>query len=110
MVYEGKSIMLMYVDGLIILHQDKNRFDHMIKMMKNVFKMKDMGNLDNYLVVNIQRQENKVILTQPQLIEQIIKNVKLPAGTKPVFAPEMATKILTKIPEEPHHNPALFNY
>ena len=69
-----------------------------------------MGDVSGYLGVKIHCQDNKIILTQPQLIEQIIQDVKFPKGTKPVHVPAMVIKILTIIPEEPAHNPKLFDY
>ena len=78
--------------------------------MKNVFKMEGMGAVNDYLGVKIHQQDNKIVLTQPQLIKQIIKDMRLPKGTKTFQVPAIVTKILTRIPDKLLQKPKLFDY
>ena len=45
--------MSMYVYDLILLHKNNNTINQDIKLMKDVFKIKDMGAVSDYLGVKI---------------------------------------------------------
>ena len=50
--------------------------------MKNIFKMEDTGEVKDCLGVNVKQEDNRIELTQPQLIEKIPHDVGLPKHTK----------------------------
>ena len=104
MFYKQECTLLMYVDDLILLHKSDQVIDNEIKLMKNIFKMEDMGEVKDYLGVNVQQYDNKIELTQPQMIEQIIKDVGLPPHAKSVHMPAMTTKHLNRCLHEPPHD------
>ena len=55
--------------------------------------MEDKGNIEDYLGVNIKEKENgKIKLTQPQIIDSIINNVQLPKNTTPRHTPNFFHK------------------
>ena len=103
--YKDSIILLMYVDDLIIFNKSNDIIDKQVKDMQRIFKMEDLGNVDEYLGVKVQGNDNKIYLTQPQLIQQIIDDVKLPKGSKPVSIPAMPTKTLMRSIDEPPHDP-----
>jgi ribosomal protein S19E (S16A) len=54
--------------------------------------------------VNIEKKEDGSIhMTQPQLINGIIKELNFNQGTKPTNIPQYSTSILTAGKEEPPH-------
>jgi len=98
--YRGDIIFTFYVDDGIIWCPRAEGLDEFMKDIRNnkktkqKFDIEDRGNVSDYLGINFQRQEDGTIqLSQPQLIEQIIKDVGVSNHrTRPTPAP--STKIL----------------
>ena len=84
--------------------------DEVYNAMKDKYKMTDEGDLTNYLGVNIESMPgNKIKLTQPHLIDDILKdlnflgNTNNTCATKPRNTPAQSTTILNRDSEgDPH--------
>ena len=64
--------------------------------------IEDKGNIEDSLWVNIEEKDNgNIRLTQPQVIDSIIKDVNLPKNTAPRQMPDLSTKILRRIAAAP---------
>jgi hypothetical protein len=64
--------------------------------MHQQFKITEEGDLCDYVGVNIKKKEDGSIhMTQPQLINGIIKELNFNKGTKPTNIPAYSTSILT---------------
>ena len=109
--YRGTTIFLCYVDDSIIISLNTKDIDAMIKELQVNYNVTDEGEIDDYLGVKIQCQENNLItLTQPHLIDSILKDVQLDlpnVTTKPY--PAATTVLLHKDPEGEDHD-ASWNY
>ena len=92
--YKKDSIIVTYVDDCIIFTKDHNKVKEIIKSLETNFKLTDEGDLSAYLGIDITKnQNNPWTLSQPFLIERIIKALGLEVDSKTHDTP--ATKILT---------------
>lgn len=93
---------MVYVDDGTLIHKDQREIDKVIKQLRESFKLTEKGKLSDYLGVNIEYLKgNKMKLSQPHLIDQIIKdiNCRTKEGTykiKPREVPAKTTVILDK--------------
>ena len=81
--YKGKVIFFVYVDDGCFIGPDKAVIDQAIKDLKNPnvakngYDIEDRGDLSDYLGINFTRLDgNKLKMTQPQLIDQVIEQVQ----------------------------------
>jgi len=113
-VFTYKStIYILYTDDSILVGPSQEEFDEIIAKMRDVgLKITDDGTLGDFLGVKIERDEltDSVTLTQPQLIEQILKDLRL-AGNKVVTkeTPARVSAMLRRSPEAPPFDGS-FNY
>ena len=77
--YRGTNIILVYTDDLILLDKDsEDNIDKAVDDLLMIFCIDDGGSIDEYLGVKVQRlDEATILLTQPQLIDSILINLKL---------------------------------
>lgn len=96
--YRGKTLFVVYVDDGIFFSSNKNEIDEAIEELKaERYNIDDMGTITDYLGVHFKYEENKIILTQPQLIQQIIDDTKIMAKKfKPPNIPAKSTVILNR--------------
>ena len=94
--YRGKTIFMFYVDDGIFMAPTEGEIDKAIKDLKTQnYDIEDKGNIEDYLGINIEYlSEDKIKLSQPHLIEQIIKQVDLNPRVTPKETPGASTKIL----------------
>ena len=103
--YRGKIIYVLYTDDSILAGPDKEEIDKLIVKMREIgLNITDEGNIEDFLGVNIDKKENgEVHLTQPHLIDQIIKDLRLDDDrVKIKETPAASSKILS---EEPGSEP-----
>ena len=100
----------MYVDDLIVINADNNVITHEVGMMMKFFWMKDLAPVNEYLGVKVDWSEYPIKLTQPQLIQKIIDNVKIPANAKTITTLEIAGKVLNQGLNKLDHDPKIFDY
>lgn len=75
--YKDGTILLQYVDDLIIMNRNDETIDKEIQRLQDIFNMEDMGNVHDYLGVTIQRENDKIILKQTQIIDQLIDDANI---------------------------------
>ena len=76
--YRGKTVYLLYTDDSILAGRDKEYIAQVIKDLKGAnLDVTDEGNMEDFLGINIQRKDEEIHLTQPHLIEKIIKDLNL---------------------------------
>jgi hypothetical protein len=81
--YKGNVIFFVYVDDGCFIGPNKSEIDQAIadlknpEMAKNEYDIEDRGDLADYLGINFTKLEgNKLKMTQPQLIDQVIEQVQ----------------------------------
>jgi hypothetical protein len=77
--YQGSSIYVLYTDDSILAGPDEQELDNIIKDMKSSGLVLIVeGNISDFLGVRIEkRTDGTVSLTQPHLIDQILKDLRL---------------------------------
>ena len=69
---------LLYKDDFILAGPDKEEIAQGIKYLKYAnLDVTYEGNMEDFLGINIQGKDEEIHLTQPHLIEQIIKDLNL---------------------------------
>nr|GEW24322.1 zinc finger, CCHC-type [Tanacetum cinerariifolium] len=70
----GKGVIIcLYVDDMLIFGTDQNQVDKTKKFLSSRFSMKDMGEADVILGINIKRENKGIVITQSHYIEKILK-------------------------------------
>jgi hypothetical protein len=116
--YRNASILLCYVDDMILIDPSNNEIDKIIKQLRDLnFDVQDEGQIEDFLGVRIQqRQDGTIKMSQPHLIEQILQDLNLakkPGESAPlryapkaVDTPAPSTIILERDPDgEDHKEP-----
>jgi len=76
--YYNKSVLLVYVDDSILLGPDGKELKKLKEMIASKFDIQEEGDLCDYLGIQIKKQKDGTLtLTQPHLIESILKDLKL---------------------------------
>jgi hypothetical protein len=108
--FRNRTIFLVYVDDGILAGPDKEEIDLIIKQLGEKYKITDEGDITDYLGVNVDKlPDGRVKLSQPHLIDQIIKDVNFRKETKCKSTPAPSTVILNKDEDGEHHD-AEWNY
>ena len=97
--YKGKVMYALYTDDSILAGPDPQEIDEVIAQMRKVkLDITIEGTLEDFLGVNIDRKPNGTIhLTQPHLIDSILKDLNLLGkGVKTRDTPASSSKILMK--------------
>ena len=97
--YRGKVVYALYTDDSILAGPDKREIDKLILEMKDVkLDVTDEGDITDFLGVNIEhRDDGSVKLSQPHLIDQILKDLRMQGPeVKTKSTPAASTKILSK--------------
>jgi hypothetical protein len=78
-LYRGSTMDVLYTDDSILAGPDETEINQIIKEMKQVkLDITVEGGLEDFLGINIDRQKDGTInLTQPHLIDQILKDLRL---------------------------------
>ena len=77
--YRGNTIFLCYVDDTILISPDDSDIDKTIAQLRDLkYDLSDEGEIDDFLGVKVEYQEDGAIkLSQPQLIDQILNDLRL---------------------------------
>jgi hypothetical protein len=96
--YYKSSVLLVYVDDSILMGPNEGELKHLIKEMGMRCKVQEEGDLCDYLGIQIKKgDDGSMTLTQPQLIDSILKDMKLDKeNVKGRKTPAMKTKLIYK--------------
>jgi len=76
--YCKKGILLVYVDDSILLSPHEEELKFLINKMSKCFDIQEDGDLCDYLGIQVKRHvDGSMTLTQPQLIDSILKDMHL---------------------------------
>ena len=109
--YKGRMVYVLYTDDSILAGPDKQEIDETIKLMNDKFDITVEGSLSDFLGINIDRRDDGTIhLTQPHLIDQLIKeDLKFRENTNEKAIPMKSSELLSRHPDSPHHDDS-FHY
>ena len=101
--YKGTTIFMYFVDDGILAGPNKHEIDEIIKSFKdptkagNQFDIEDCGDITDYLGINFYKlPDGKLKLSQPHLIDQIIKDVGINKKMKLKKTPAPSSHILQR--------------
>ena len=99
--YKGKTVYVLYTDDSILAGPDKDEIDKIVNEIKAAkLDITDEGNIQDFLGINISIKKGEIHLTQPHLIDQILKDLRLDGEkVKTKEIPAMTSKILTRDPK-----------
>ena len=101
--YRGKTVYIIYTDDSVLAGPEPEEIEQVLKdLKKENLEVTDEGNIEDFLGVIFERKEGKIILSQPYLIEQVIKDLGLNHEkllSKPI--PAASSKILYTHKESP---------
>ena len=77
--YKGSAVYVLYTDDSILAGPDNKELDKIIAQMWSTgLELTEEGDIEDFLGVNIERKDDgSVHLTQPQLISQILEDLRL---------------------------------
>ena len=96
--YKGSVLYALYTDDSILAGPNQDEIDQVIKDIKAAnLDITEEGTLEDFLGVNIdQKEDGSIHLTQPHLIDQILKDLKLEGkDVKTKSTPTPATKLIS---------------
>ena len=99
--YKGKVLYALYTDDSILAGPNKEEVDAVIEQIRRAkLDVTDEGNVEDFLGVNIERRpDGSVKLSQPHLVDQILKDLKMDRQPLKVKeTPAASSKILSKHP------------
>ena len=99
--YRGKTLYLLYTDDSILAGPDQQEINQIIKEIKEIgLDITEEGKIEDFLGVNIRREDHSIHLTQPHLIDQILKDMNLDhSKVHSKSTPAAASKILLSHPK-----------
>ena len=94
--YRDNIILFYYVNNGIFMGSDPRAINKALEEIENLgLDIEERVNIEDYLGVNIEDQDNgNIKLTQPQIIYIIINDVHLPRNTTPQQIPALSTRFL----------------
>ena len=99
--------MIIYTDDCIMASKDPGKQEKAIMEMSKKFEITDEGEIDEYLGVKVQRNEDGSFeLSQPLLIEQILTTLGFNGRTTHKTTPSLSSKILPRDKDGPDHETA----
>jgi histone deacetylase 1/2 len=69
--------MLVYVDDIIIASSSNNATDVLLKSLNQEFALKDLGELHYFLVIEVKKVNDGIILTQEKYAKYVLKRVNM---------------------------------
>ena len=98
--YRGSVLFLVYIDDCIVFGPTAGAIDQEVKDLRTSpqqITVDDQGDVGDFLGIQIKKQEDgSVHLSQPQLIDSIIKDLHLKPSSNPKSTPAVTSTLLTR--------------
>ena len=101
--YRGKTMYVLYTDDSLLAGPDQKEIDQIIvDLQKANLNITDEGDIQDFLGINItMRKDKSILLTQPHLIDQILKDVGMDNdNVKSKDTPALSSKILGRAKDQ----------
>ena len=107
--YRGSVVFLVYIDDCIVFGPNNQSIEQVVADLhtcSRLYTVDDQGDVGVFLGIQVQRQQDgSILLTQPQLIDSIIKDLHLQSSSNGKKTPSMTTNLLHKDTEGPEMAP-----
>lgn len=98
---------LVYVDDILVTGSCNLLINHFVKELNTSFALKDLGEIDYFLGIEVMRNSDGIFLTQTKYITDLLDKLKL-SHLRPCGTPAVVYKTLSMYEGKPMHNPTLF--
>ena len=75
--YGTNCVILVYVDDLIIGAKTDQDLNNALELLNDNIDLENKGSIDDYVGVHVTHFEDRIELTQPHLIESVLKDLRL---------------------------------
>lgn len=72
--YKNSTIMLLYVDDIILTGE---QIEETVRILKERFNAKDLGELKEFIGIQIHKEKDRIKLSQQKMIEKTLKTFKM---------------------------------
>ena len=107
--YRGSVVFLVYIDDCIVFGPTNESIEQVVTDLRassREFTVDDQGDVGDFLGIQVQKQEDgSILLTQPQLIDSIIKDLHLQSSSNGKKTPAVTTSLLHKDADGPEMMP-----
>ena len=111
--YRGSVLLLVYIDDCIVFRPDAQAINQVVTDLRSCpqqFTVDDQGDVGDFLGIQIKwHDDGSVHLSQPQLIDSIIKDLHLQPGSNPKSTHAVTSTLLHKDTDSPDMQPE-FHY
>ena len=102
----GSLIFMVYVDDGILIGKTASDIDKIISQLRLLYDLTDEGQIEDYLGIHVEHLPgSRIKLSQPHLIDQIIKDVQLSHKAKVKRTPAISSRILQRCENAPSFQP-----
>ena len=96
--YKKNVVVLIYIDDCLVFSPDPKLIDKTMSDLRNSsknFEIDDQGDVSDFLGIEVTHlKDGSVMLTQPHLIDTILKDLHLQQNTKEQSTPGLSSQIL----------------
>ena len=94
--FKDDVIILIYVDDCCIISEDEKKITETLNQLRKRYTITDEGAMDEYLGIKLEHTGNQIRMSQPLLINRIIKAIPGMSKANPTKIPASPSVILTK--------------
>lgn len=98
---------LIYVDDILMTGSCKNLVENFVNELNKSFALKDLGELDYFLGIEVSRSKEGMVLTQTKCINDLLERLKL-AHLRPCSTPSTVSKSILAYEGNEMENLTLF--
>ena len=102
--YKGKAVYMLYTDDSILAGPDEAELRDIVESIRSTgLDITEEGDLEDFLGVNIDKVDEETYhLSQPQLIDSVLKDLRLDGDNVSTRkTPAMSTKVIGSYPDSP---------
>ena len=100
-------ILLIYVDDIIITGDNSGSIKELVSNLNRAFALKDLGELNFFLEIQVNRNQNAILLSQTKYIQDLLAKTKM-SNCKGIESPFSTTEKLKKNEGEKFYDPTLY--
>ena len=100
-------ILLIYVDDILITGNSSRQMAHLIRQLGSLFSMKDLGQLNYFLGIEVQYNGHSMHLNQSKYALDLLSRTKF-TDAKPISTPVSSGHKLSAHDGDPYPNPEMY--
>lgn len=69
--------MLVYLDDIIITRNNNKGIEEVIRRLNEAFALKDLGNLNYFLGIQVIRNQNSILLSEAKYVQDLLARTEM---------------------------------